>query len=155
MQEKTLLDLLDAQIRRCVQKLDEVEPDDERYRVVLGNLGSLFGVRYAIADVPERNVEVTVIGTETEEMDTSSAAEAAPSPQGEGEEPEGESGTTPATAGEPVMELTDVRARLADLRKKGVNVAELIRSFGAKYLTELDPALYGKLLAAAEKEAGA
>lgn len=42
--------------------------------------------------------------------------------------------------------LVDVRAALRDAKLRGVNIKELVQSFGATNLTDLDPAKYGELM---------
>lgn len=60
---------------------------------------------------------------------------------------------TPAEPAEPVVGLVELRAFLTELSQKGLTakVRELITATGASALSEVDPAQYGRILAAAKE----
>ncbi len=59
---------------------------------------------------------------------------------------------TPASPSEPAVTLVDLRARLADLSRDGKadKVKALLSKFGVAKLTELEPAKFADVMAAAE-----
>jgi hypothetical protein len=53
-------------------------------------------------------------------------------------------------ADEPKFTMVEVRAALAKARAKGVNVAEIVRSFGVESFPEIPEAQYGEVMAKLE-----
>ena len=51
----------------------------------------------------------------------------------------------------PQYELTEVRAALAKARANGVNVSEIVRSFGAESFPQIDKSQYGAVMAKLEE----
>lgn len=94
------------------------------------------------ADEPERNlpkVRVERVGNQVlaeivDEHKTESVAEKV-----QPEEPKAEPVSVEAT---PKYSMTDVRAALAKARSKGINVADIIRSFGVENFQQIDASKY-------------
>lgn len=51
----------------------------------------------------------------------------------------------------PQYEMTEVRAALAKARANGVNVSEIVRSFGAESFPQIDKSQYGAVMAKLEE----
>ena len=51
----------------------------------------------------------------------------------------------------PQYEMTEVRAALAKARTNGVNVSEIVRSFGAESFPQIDKSQYGAVMAKLEE----
>lgn len=64
-------------------------------------------------------------------------------------EPEPETETEPETGDdeEPAFKMEEVRAALAKARGRGVNVSEIIRSFGAENFQQIPKNQYGAIMA--------
>lgn len=141
---------------RIVDRLGEVDPcsNPALYKELLEFIDTLYALSgLQFDDYVERmeregkmaklDAVMTEVKTEPIPEVEEPEADPAPAPDPEpGPEPEPEDKT---------YSKEEVRAALAESRKKGVNVAELLKEFGAANFTGLPAAKYGELMARLEK----
>ena len=149
MTRETKAAILSDAIERAYFELDTVkgpEMDTPEFRTLLKNLTDMewllekaTGSCYAPPETPIQPAEPTV---EPEpEKPTEPAPETPkpePEPAPETEKPTGDDG--------PQYKMEEVRAALAKARGKGVNVSEIIRSFGVDSFPQIDKSRYHEVM---------
>ncbi len=129
MKPEYLTTIFTPELERAVALLKETDPRSEDYGRLLFAIGELdYQLKApAYSDFAANAPEVQPTATET-----SPAPDPIATPVTEESAPE--SATEPESASEPTAEYInpeDLRAALADAKKKGVNISELINSLGA------------------------
>ena len=141
--EEQIIILTNAQERafKQIDLTEGCEMGTEEFSRLLDVAGRMGWMAYSEETIP-RDVETTV---PDEVQNTSEPAEIAPDKvQPEPVEPE-----RPETGAdeEPAFKMEEVRAALAKARGRGVNVSEIIRSFGADNFQQIPKNQYGAIMA--------
>lgn len=141
--EEQIIILTNAQ-ERAFKQIDRTEGHEmgtEEFSRLLDVAGRLGWMAYSEETIP-RDVETTV---PDEVQNTSEPAEIAPDKvQPEPVEPEK---SETVENDEPAFKMEEVRAALAKARGRGVNVSEIIRSFGADNFQQIPKNQYGAIMA--------
>lgn len=140
--EEQIIILTNAQERafKQIDLTEGCEMGTEEFSRLLDVAGRMGWMAYSEETIP-RDVETTV---PDEVQNTSEPAEIVPDevqPESEPERPE-----TGADE-EPAFKMEEVRAALAKARGRGVNVSEIIRSFGADNFQQIPKNQYGTIMA--------
>lgn len=140
--EEQIIILTNAQERafKQIDLTEGCEMGTEEFSRLLDVAGRMGWMAYSEETIP-RDVETTV---PDEVQNTSEPAEIVPDevqPESEPERPE-----TGADE-EPAFKMEEVRAALAKARGRGVNVSEIIRSFGADNFQQIPKNQYGAIMA--------
>ena len=148
------------ELTRIINKIPETDPTTTEYHILLQSLECFAGIADSIEEVmaqlpddePEDGKIIKVEFRPSPEL-MQQVADMAPAENEPSDEPE-ESFLTPGPTGAPapetevadVVDLVTVRAALRDAKKRGVDIKELIQSFGATNLTDLPAEKYGELM---------
>lgn len=130
---------LKAEVRRLLKTLPTVNPASYDYCQLLSNLEMVLGSTDLIGlAISESGYDVPA------EDQLGVLPDKAP-------EPEPEPAPAPATEPEPETEtpsysMVEVRTALGEARRRGVNIAELVRSFGVNNFTAIPAGSYPELM---------
>ena len=141
--EEQIIILTNAQERafKQIDLTEGCEMGTEEFSRLLDVAGRMGWMAYSVETIP-RDVETTV---PDEVQNTSEPAEIAPDKvQPEPVEPEK---SETVENDEPAFKMEEVRAALAKARGRGVNVSEIIRSFGADNFQQIPKNQYGAIMA--------
>ena len=141
MTREEKIKIIDEALERAYRELNRFAADEipsTDCRTLLKNLQDMEWMRGSQLAIAEDEKDVPM--PSHEEPDPAPAA--APAPEAPKPEPEGED--------EPKYKMEDVRAALAKARGKGVNVSEIIRSFGAENFQQITPDQYPAVMAKLE-----
>ena len=141
--EEQIIILTNAQERafKQIDLTEGCEMGTEEFSRLLDVAGRMGWMAYSEETIP-RDVETTV---PDEVQNTSEPAEIAPDKvQPEPVEPEK---SETVENDEPAFKMEEVRAALAKARGRGVNVSEIIRSFGADNFQQIPKNQYGAIMA--------
>lgn len=132
--------LLTKEIKRCAQKLPELEPGTEEYERTLYHIDHMQSLieRLDFGDPAEEyGPDENADDSAEQNAEDPGTRETVQEPDPKPEEPR-------------APKKEDVRAKLADARLKGVDISKLIHDLGADNLSGVDPADYNRLLDMAE-----
>lgn len=145
------------ELTRIINKIPETDPTTTEYHILLQSLECFAGIADSIEEVmaqlpddePGDGKIIKVEFRPSPEL----MQQVADMAQAE-DEPSDEPFPTPGPTGAPAPEtpvtdavdLVTVRAALRDAKKRGVDIKELIQSFGATNLTDLPAERYGELM---------
>jgi len=151
------------ELTRIINKIPETDPTTSAYHALLHSLEcfanisesleSLMGDIYAYYDEPSEDGKIIKVEFRPSPELMQQVADMTQAEDEPSDEPE-ESFLTPGPTGAPapetevadVVDLVTVRAALRDAKKRGVDIKELIQSFGATNLTDLPAEKYGELM---------
>lgn len=142
--EEQIIILINAQERafKQIDLTEGCEMGTEEFTRLLGAAHQLGWMAYPEETIP-RDAE-TIVPDEVQ--NTTAPAEIVPDEVQP--EPEPETETEPETGDdEPQFKMEEVRAALAKARGRGVNVSEIIRSFGAENFQQIPKNQYGAIMA--------
>lgn len=155
-----MTDFTANELTRIINKIPETDPTTTEYHILLQSLECFAGIADSIEEVmaqlpddePEDGKIIKVEFRPSPEL-MQQVADMAQAENEPSDEPE-ESFLTPGPTGAPapetevadVVDLVTVRAALRDAKKRGVDIKELIQSFGATNLTDLPAEKYGELM---------
>lgn len=134
---------LKAEVRRLLKTLPTVNPASYDYCQLLSNLEMVLGSSDLIGlALSESGYDVPA------EDQPGVLTDKAPEPEPEPEPvPEPEPATEPEPETEtPSYSMVEVRTALGEARRRGVNIAELVRSFGVNNFTAIPAGSYPELM---------
>lgn len=145
------------ELTRIINKIPETDPTTTEYHILLQSLECFAGIADSIEEVmaqlpddePEDGKIVKVEFRPSPELmqQVADMAQAGNEPSDEPFPAPGPTGApAPETEVADVVDLVTVRAALRDAKKRGVDIKELIQSFGATNLTDLPAGKYGELM---------
>jgi len=148
------------ELTRIINKIPETDPTTPEYHALLHSLEcfanisesleSLMGDIYAYYDEPPEDGKIVKVEFRPSPELMQQVADMTQAEDEPSDEPFLTSGPTGAPAPETevadVVDLVTVRAALRDAKKRGVDIKELIQSFGATNLTDLPAEKYGELM---------
>ena len=158
-----MTDFTANELTRIINKIPETDPTTPEYHYLLQSLEIFANISESVEQLmdtiysysnepPEDGKIVKVEFRPSPELmqQVADMTQAEDEPSDEPEESFLTSGPTGAPAPETevadVVDLVTVRAALRDAKKRGVDIKELIQSFGATNLTDLPAEKYGELM---------
>ena len=131
MKSETLQNLYESELARLMEALPKAAPGSEEYSRIFYIIGD---IEYRLERLevenpvePEAEATTHVVDTTTAPAETEPVIEEAPAPVIE----EAESAPAESDTEYEYVDPESLRAALADAKKKGVNISELISSLGA------------------------
>lgn len=135
---------------RILAVITETDPTTTEFHIALQSLECFAGIAESIEEIMEQiaqetgeepNIEGKIIKIEFNPEALKQQAQ---------EEPVEETEPDPEPAAEPepteTYDIVTVRAAMRDAKKRGVDIVEIVKSFGATNLTDLDPSKYPELM---------
>lgn len=154
------------ELTRIINKIPETDPTTPEYHYLLQSLEifanisesveQLMDTIYSYQDEPPEDGKIVKVEFRPSPELMQQVADMAQAEDEPSDEPFLTSGPTGAPAPETevadVVDLVTVRAALRDAKKRGVDIKELIQSFGATNLTDLPAERYGELMKKLEED---
>lgn len=134
---------------RILAVITETDPTTTEYHIALQSLECFAGIADSIEEIIEQIAQET--GEEPDLEGKIIKIEFSPEALKQAQEEtaeETESDPEPAADPEPTetYDIVTVRAAMRDAKKRGVDIVEIVKSFGASNLTDLDPSKYAELM---------
>ena len=137
---------------RILAVITETDPTTQEYHIALQSLECFVGIADSIEEIMEQiaqgrgeesDLEGKIVKIEVDPKALKQQVQEEPA-----EEPDPEPAAEPAAELEPAetYDLVTVRAAMREAKKRGVDIKELIQSFGATNLTDLPAEKYGELM---------
>ena len=144
MEKNKKLEILEALENRGYEQLDEIEPASEDCGHLLNNLAQL---NYMVRDIKGEWLQTAPVNPEEPPQMPNT-----PEPASEAVAPE-VIGSDEQSVKQPTMTLEEVRAKLIDYARAGVDLAAVMQQLGCSKLSEVPADKYALLLESAERAA--
>lgn len=139
---------------RILAVIAETDPTTTEYHIALQSLECFAGIADSIEEIMEQIMEQITQETGEEPNIEGKIIKIEFNPealkQQAQEEPAEETEPDPEPAADPepteTYDIVTVRAAMRDAKKRGVDIVEIVKSFGASNLTDLDPSKYPELM---------
>lgn len=135
------------ELARIIGKIPETDPTTAEYHILLQSLECFAGIADSIEEVmaqlpDDEPEEGKIIKVEFRPP----AVEVEPEAEQDTDEPSESEVSTQPVMEETTYDLVTVRAALREAKKRGVDIKEVVQSFGATNLTDLPADKYGELM---------
>ena len=134
---------------RILAVITETDPTTTEYHIALQSLECFAGIADSIEEIMEQITQET--GEEPDLEGKIIKIEFKPEALKQAQEELAEkTEPVPAPAADPepteTYDIVTVRAAMREAKKRGVDIVEIVKSFGATNLTDLDPSKYDELM---------
>lgn len=135
---------------RILTVIAETDPTTTEYHIALQSLECFAGIADSIEEIMEQITQETGEEPDLEgkivkiEFNPEALKQQAQEELAEKTELVPEPAADPETT--ETYDIVTVRAAMRDAKKRGVDIVEIVKSFGASNLTDLDPSKYAELM---------
>ena len=137
---------------RILAVITETDPTTTEYHIALQSLECFAGIADSIEEIMGQIFQETGEEPDLEgkivkiEFNPEAPKQQAQEELAEKTEPDPEPAADPEPEPEITYDLVTVRQAMRDAKKRGVDIVEIVKSFGATNLTDLDPSKYDELM---------
>lgn len=141
-----------SEFSRILTVIAETDPTTTEYHIALQSLECFAGIADSIEEIMEQITQETGEEPDLEgkivkiEFNPEALKQQAQEALAEKTEPVPEPAADPEPEPETTYDIVTVRAAMRDAKKRGVDIVEIVKSFGATNLTDLDPSKYAELM---------